>query len=379
MEARYLSVSVPKLVAGVYLVLACSSAPAQQVRVLENIDSVDLAFSRDGNWLAAVGDKPPEVRDPNRPLAEAAALVKVWEVQTGRVVFEHADEERATTCLAFSPVGPRLAVGFGRKLQVEAKFDPEVLPPAVPVILWDLPIGKKIRSILHPNSVRCLCFSPDSRTLATGSYARRHALLMLWDAQTGEERSSIQFDRSIQRVAFSPNGDYLAFSASELKNNPDGTSYFDSLVQLRDVKTKKVKISFSGRNMKMPFAFSPDGASFVFAGMDDNTVRIYDFAQDKVVRSFETHNGGLWSMAFGLDPKVLFTVGYDSSDERSGHGTWKAWQIAKGTLLHTIKAHEYPTTCLALSPDGKCLATGAREGKVKLWIIPEVLRRREGK
>jgi WD40 repeat protein len=53
----------------------------------------------------------------------------------------------------------------------------------------------------------------------------------------------------------------------------------------------------------------------------------------------------------------------------------KPYQEALGDLvvvpLKTIDAHDAPITTIALSPDGKILATAARDFTIKLWELPE--------
>lgn len=71
--------------------------------------------------------------------------------------------------IAFSPCGQYLAYGENWEPGVEK----------VPVRLWDIRTGENIATFLgHPTDIQCLAFSPDSTTLASGSFD--HTIL-LWD------------------------------------------------------------------------------------------------------------------------------------------------------------------------------------------------------
>ncbi|KAG9025260.1 hypothetical protein FS837_005032, partial [Tulasnella sp. UAMH 9824] len=69
------------------------------------------------------------------------------------------------------------------------------------------PLGEPLKG--HSNSVRSVAFSPDSKTLASGSH---DGTIRLWDAQTGSplgERPHSYYSR-VSSVAFSPDGKTLA-------------------------------------------------------------------------------------------------------------------------------------------------------------------------
>ena len=62
---------------------------------------------------------------------------------------------------------------------------------------------------------------------------------------------------------------------------------------------------------------------------------------------------------------------------RSEDNTIKLWDIATGDELLTMWS--LGSECLALSPDGKVLASGGPEGRIDLWDFPmgEQLRKQE--
>ena len=75
--------------------------------------------------------------------------------------------------------------------------------------LWDVPNLRRPKTLKgHENAVYSVVFSPDGKTLATGSWDKT---VKLWDVDTGEELCILKAHSSaVQSLAFSPGGKILA-------------------------------------------------------------------------------------------------------------------------------------------------------------------------
>src|SRR5262249_50395077 len=89
-----------------------------------------------------------------------------------------------------------------------------LLPDRVPITLWDMATGKKLREIRgHFDAVYFLAFSPDSRKLASGGGDQ---VPRCWDVTTGNELSlSEGHQNTITSVEFSPDDKLLATAAND--------------------------------------------------------------------------------------------------------------------------------------------------------------------
>src|SRR5262249_54778120 len=125
--------------------------------------------------------------------------------------------------------------------------------------LWDVATGKEIRQFA--GSVFPLAFSPDGATLLTGGTDK---FVRLWDVQSGKKLSEINVGASLYSVAFSHNGKMFVTGSDDL------------VVGLWDTATGKQIRQLKGHtnNLRVTI-FSPDD-TMILSASDDDTARIWD-------------------------------------------------------------------------------------------------------
>src|SRR5262249_40491140 len=105
-------------------------------------------------------------------------------------------------------------------------------------------------------------------------------------------------------------------------------------------------------------------------------VQVYDLVREKIVSSFQAHFAdgfSLKGLAFDPGSKILYTAGTEGKAPNP-EDCWKAWEAPTGRLLHSQKLPIASANTLAVSPDGRGLATGGSgDGKVRLWTVPKDL------
>jgi WD40 repeat protein len=104
-------------------------------------------------------------------------------------------------------------------------------------------------------------------------------------------------------------------------------------------------------------AVSADGTRVLSSG-GDGSVKLWDAATGRLLRTFEGHSRDVRSVAFSPDGRRVLS----GSDN-----TLKLWDAATGRLIHTFAGHRYRVTSVAFSPDGTRVLSGSGDKTIKLW------------
>jgi WD40 repeat protein len=259
----------------------------------------DVAFSWDGQWLAAVcGDEKLglcDLRAGGKPLLLPGAgncglafspdsrriatagtgdhfCVKVWDVSTRRKCFNLPGHGWVVHRLAFSPDSRRLAsasfdgtvkiwdVAPGEEFRALAACGS--LPP-VPTALLTLhaALNPCIRTLRRHTDIWALAFSCDAERLACGGM---DGIVKIWDTNSWQEINTLRDPTGgILSLAFKPDGAQLATGGT------DGT------VKVWDLATSDPRRTLYGhRNWVYSVAFNPDGRRLA-SGSLDGTVKIW--------------------------------------------------------------------------------------------------------
>jgi tetratricopeptide (TPR) repeat protein len=108
-------------------------------------------------------------------------------------------------------------------------------------------------------------------------------------------------------------------------------------------------------------AFAPDGKRAVSAS-EDGTLRLWDLAGKKTLRTFTGHDGAVFCAAFTADGKRLFSGGVDRS--------LRLWDVESGRQQAEWYGHDAAISCLSIAPDGARVLTGSADGGALCWDVP---------
>lgn len=197
----------------------------------------------------------------------------------------------------------------------------------------------------HTGAVLSVAFSPDGKTLASGSGDKT---IKLWNAQTGLLKQTLTgHSESIWQVRFSPDGKALA-SASD-----------DKTVKMWDAQTGALKQTLTGHSDAVPsVAYSPDGQTLA-SGSKDRTIKLWDATTSALKQTLTGHSDWVDTVAFSPDGKTLASGSRDQ--------TIKLWDAQTGALKQTLTGHSDIVWSVTFSPDGKTLASASYDRSVKLW------------
>jgi RND family efflux transporter MFP subunit len=211
----------------------------------------------------------------------------------------------------------------------------------------------------HTGLIWSLAYSPDGKTLASGSL---DTTVKLWDIGTGQNTAT--FDKNAggaSSVAFDPEGKLLAagtpFGQLKLWEVASGKPLFDVHAH-------------PPRSNVYVLAFSPDG-KLLASGSQDFTVKLWEVPSGKNLNVFSSHISRITALAFSPDGKQVASGSVDKKIQVN--------DIASGKLVQTLEGHTGVVANLAFSPDGKSLVSWGSNlrkdeartglGEIRFWDL----------
>ena len=208
----------------------------------------------------------------------------------------------------------------------------------------------------HGEAIEVVAFSPDGKALATGC---DDGTLGLWDLETGMARLYFQADRPEVRPEYvdpcpSVNGVFFLSDGRTLV-----TAGADKTIHFWDTATGKETRKFAGHGWdSTALALSTDGTMIASAGGNGN-VWIWNVKDGQVVLKLD---GRIANLAFSPDGKFIASCG--------GDPIATVWDLRTAQVLLKLKGSDEPVKAIAFSRDGQWFASGALDGKIRLWEFP---------
>ena len=172
---------------------------------------------------------------------------------------------------------------------------------------------------------------------------------------------------TVEAVQYAPNGTRLAVGGSA------GLWLYDQAYEVEFLLTGESPPTPptipQGRRNVRSVAFSPDSQTLASVSADhtelwgDGTVHLWDLATGTLQHTLQGHGlDEVWSVAFSPDGRTLASAG--------GDRTIRLWDVATGTHRHALQGHTgWIFHEMAFSPDGTTLASGSMDGTVLLWDV----------
>jgi WD40 repeat protein len=277
--------------------------------------------------------------------------IRLWDAATGKPLRQFPGHETGVNSLALAADGKALA---------SASKDGMIR-------LWKMATGKELRRLKGLGNwdhlatlrkkTRCVAFSPDGRTLASGG----EEIGALWDVATGKGIVRLLGNiGAITCLAFAPDGKTVAWGAD------DGTVCWE------EAATGKRQHRFKGHwNRRITaVAFSPDGKMLAAVGLGEETIQLWDVAMGKEQGRLQAKERYLFSIAFSPDGKALASGGSD--------GVIRLWEVATRSERRQFIGHGGPVNALTFSPDGRKLASASDDTTVLIWDLAGGPTRRQG-
>ncbi len=200
---------------------------------------------------------------------------------------------------------------------------------------------------LGKGTIQNIVYSPDGKILAAaGSLG-----IWLYDTDNLGEIELLKED-PYRAIAISPDGKLMASSG-----------YWEDEIYLWDFSNREQIGTLVGHANSIYFlAFSPDGESLA-SGSSDNTVRLWDVAEQKQIGFFNIDKA-LYTVAISPDWEILASGGGEENEIR-------LWSIQEQRQIGLLKGHTDGVLSIAFNPDGKILASGSNDRTIRIWDVGE--------
>ncbi len=269
-----------------------------------------VAFSPDGRLLAG-------------GLADNS--IHLFDLAVGKEIKTLAGHTGAVNALIFTTKGDQLlSAGVDKTVQ-----------------LWNIADGKSVKRLEQGSAVQALTLSKDGARLAAGGADKT---AKVWTLADGKLQATITAPAVVHSVSFSPDGSRLLVGGADGKAGVYGLD--GQLIE-----------SIAHQGAVNAVAFLGDGQRVVTAGAD-KTARLSSLSVVWQGR----HAGPVRQAVLNARQDRVVSCGDDK--------TIKIWNAADGKLLRSLDAHDGPVTGVAVNADATRIVSGGADKTVKVWTLP---------
>ncbi len=296
--------------------------------------------------------------------------IKLWDVEKAIELRTFSGHSNSVVSVAFSPDGKFIASTSGD----------------MTVKLWDVMTGKEIHTFKgHTDEMKAVAFSLDGKFLASGSDDKT---VRLWNIESKTEVFTFNSKGYIDALVFSPDGKSLFFNSGEI------------IYQL-DLAGRKIIREFVGHSQVIIcLSITPDG-KILASGSFDNTIKFWDTSSGKETHTLKGHTDWIEAISFGFDGKVFASIGNDNTlkfwnpkdgklinsieirginNSMAFNTKWgllavcvwdsiTIYDLSSGQILRNFEGLIARLETLAFSPDGKYLAVGGDDARIRFWDL----------
>ncbi len=332
----------------------------------------DLAYHPSGQTIASV----------------CGNQVHLWDAGSGQLVrvVVQLKTDRPLKCVAFHPQGHLLAIGGDdgvvRVVETDtgkgvftsparsARMERVVWDASGGMIVagdsnaqlaaWAVPGGRLLLGIqaVEQGEVLGLAVAAGQRGVVSGRNGKIHVLHLPGPSPQDNDRAGLRdgedfigHEGAVYAVTVSRDGKYLLSGGA------------DRTVRYWDFASRRLLRTFQGHGKAVTaVAFSPDGR-WGASGGDDGEILLWPLQETGEQRVCREASDSLWAVAYSPDGRRVATAGAD--------GTVRIYDSETGELVASWPASKTPLTSLAFLPDGRRLAVAGGDRRITVWDIAQ--------
>jgi WD40 repeat protein len=350
------------------MVCLWDAATGKELRRQKGTLGHGLAFSPDGKILATAADR----------------IIFYWDPVTCKQLRRFPVRDGGIQSLAFSPDGKTLAClaegntvrlseaatgkvlhewpGPKNVMPSSVSFSPDSRTLAIAcqnendIHLYDTATGKEVHRLIGPPKgkyVQTVYCVAFSSVGKTLVSSARDDILRFWDATTGKETRQVKQESFVQKLAFSPDGTILA----------TGGAYVDLWETATGKLLRSCERDDDGHIESL--AFSPDGKTVAAARSNSQALSLWDVASRKKRLVFAGHLGLVAGVAVSPDGKLLASAAWEK--DYTSRNTVRLWDPVAAKETGTVGGDLGFVGGLGFFPDGRLLAAGNEDGTIRVW------------
>ncbi len=225
------------------------------------------------------------------------------------------------------------------------------------VRLWSVINQAELHNLIgYTDAVYGIAFSPNGRILASGD---GKGMITLWNVETPSDPQRIG-------ETFQAHGNGHLFSLIFIDDEILVSGHFDSTIKLWRVgATENPLIVLNDHRNHVTDLVINRNDDLLVSSSGDFTVRLWDLAvreNPQPITRLSGHTDWVESVAISADGRTLASGGYENSIRM-----WDAIEYLQ--LGSRLVGHDQDVQSLAFSPDGRLLASASEDGKVILWEV----------